>query len=196
MSLIICFDTETTGLPDWKSPSEAEHQPHLVQLAAHLVDTESWKVIQSMDVIIRPDGWEIPEEVSAIHGITTECAKQVGIPEKLALDMFLELWGGRLQVAHNTTFDRRIIRIATKRYSSEEVINCWQECGYECTGLLSKPIMQMPPYGRYGYKMPKLSEAYKHFTGEELQNAHRAIADVNACLAVYKSIKCLPPVAA
>jgi len=196
MSLIICFDTETTGLPDWKSPSEADHQPHLVQLAAHVVNTENWKVIQSMDVIIRPDGWEIPEEVSAIHGITTEHAKQVGIPEKLALDMFLELWGGRLQVAHNTTFDRRIIRIATKRYSTEEVINCWQECGYECTGLLSKPIMQMPPYGRYGYKMPKLSEAYLHFTGNELQDAHTAIADVNACLEVYKAIKSAPAEAA
>lgn len=188
MSLIICFDTETTGLPDWKSPSEAEHQPHLVQLAAHLVDTESWKVIQSMDVIIRPDGWEIPEEVSAIHGITTEYAKQVGIPEKLALDMFLELWGGRLQVAHNTTFDRRIIRIATKRYSSDDVCDSWHQADYSCTMVGARKVM--------GGKQPTLGEAYKYFTGEELQDAHTAIADVNACLAVYKSIKCLPPVAA
>lgn len=192
MSLIICFDTETTGLPDWKSPSEADHQPHLVQLAAHLVDSESWKVIQSMDLIIRPDGWEIPEDVSAIHGITTEYAKDVGVPEQLALEMFLELWNGRIQVAHNTTFDRRIIRIATKRYCGEDVIDRWHQCEYECTGLLSKPIMQMLPKGRYGFKMPKLEEAYKFFTGKELQDAHTAIADVNACLEVYKSIKCAP----
>lgn len=189
MSQFIVFDTETTGLPDWKSPSGAEHQPHLVQLAAHQVDSESRKVIQSIDVIIKPDGWTIPDEVAEIHGITTEYAHDLGISEKLALEMFLDLWGGRKQLAHNTTFDRRIIRIGTKRYFSEAVQDEWHECGYECTGLLSKPIMQMEPKGRYGYKMPKLSEAYEHFTGKELENAHTAIADVNACLDVYWGIQ-------
>lgn len=186
---LIVFDTETTGLPDWKNPSEAEHQPHLVQLAAHQVDIESRKITQSMDVIIKPEGWVIPEEVAEIHGITTEYAGDIGIPEAMALEMFLALWNGRPQVAHNTTFDRRIIRIATKRYSSEEVIDAWHGCEYECTGLLTKPIMQMEPKGRYGYKMPKLEEAYEHFTGRKLENAHTAIADVNACLEVYWAAK-------
>ena len=189
MNIGIVFDTETTGLPDWKSPSEAEHQPHLVQLAAHQVDLDTGKILQSMDVIVKPDGWEIPKEVSDIHGITQEHALAVGIPEKLALEMFLALLGGRVRIAHNTTFDNRIIRIATKRYSDEETINRWHEGKYECTGLLSKPIMQMLPKGKYGFKMPKLEEAYKHFTGKDLQNAHSAIADCNACLEVYLAIK-------
>ncbi|WP_177343736.1 hypothetical protein [Pseudomonas sp. 1D4] len=30
LKLLYTFDTETTGFPDWKSPSEAPHQPHLV----------------------------------------------------------------------------------------------------------------------------------------------------------------------
>lgn len=186
---ILVFDTETTGLPDWKSPSGGENQPHLVQLAAHLVEVEAQKIVQSMDVIIKPDGWTIPDEVSELHGITTDYAMAVGVDEKLALDMFLALWGRRKRVAHNTTFDNRIIRIATKRYSDEQTIEAWKAGEYECTGLLSKPIMQMEPKGRYGYKMPKLSEAYEHFTGKVLQDAHTAIADVNACLEVYFAIK-------
>lgn len=189
MSLILAFDTETTGLPDWKSPSEAEHQPHLVQLAAHLVNADSQKIIQSMDVIIKPEGWTIPQEVTDIHGITTEYAMDVGVSEKAAVEMFLAMWNGRTQVAHNTTFDRRILRIATKRYCDEATIDRWHDCDYECTGLLSKPIMQILPKNKYGFKMPKLEEAYKYFTGKDLENAHTAIADVNACLEVYFAIK-------
>jgi len=179
---IIVFDAETTGLPDWKSPSEAEHQPHLVQLAAHQVDINSRKITQSMDVIIKPEGWTISDEVANIHGITTEYAGDVGIPESLAVEMLIELWGSRKQVAHNTTFDRRIIRIATKRYFEEEVIDSWHGCEYECTMIGSKKIMPMT-------KNPTLAEAYQYFTGRELENAHTAISDVNACLDVYWAIQ-------
>lgn len=189
MNLAIFFDTETTGLPQFNEPSEGENQPHIVQLASHLVDIESQRIIQSLDVIVKPDGWVIPEEVSNIHGITTEYALQVGIPEKQALELFLSLWSGRKRIAHNTTFDNRIIRIATKRFCSEDVIDAWALGEYECTGLITKPIMQLPPKGRYGYKMPKLSEAYLHFFGKELENAHTAIADVNACMEVYFAAK-------
>lgn len=187
-NLKLIFDTETTGLPDWKEPSDSPQQPHLVQLAAHLVDVDAEKVIQTLDVVIKPEGWVIPQEVTDIHGITTEYAIRVGVPEKLALEMFLSMWDGRTRVAHNTTFDNRIIRIGTKRYFGEDIQTTWKEGEYECTSLLSKPIMKMEPKGRYGFKMPKLEEAYLHFTGKKLENAHTAIADVNACMEVYFSI--------
>lgn len=186
---LLFFDTETTGIPDWKTPSGDECQPHLVQIAAHLVNPDNREIISTLDVIVRPDGWEIPEEVTEVHGITTEDALRYGVPEPLALQMFLEMWRGRTRIAHNTTFDNRIIRIGTKRYCSEEVQDQWKEGAYECTGLLSKPIMKMLPRGRYGYKMPKLVEAYEYFCGQELQNAHTAIADVNACKDVYFAVQ-------
>lgn len=181
MNTAIIFDTETTGLPDWNNPSEAEHQPHLVQLAAHQVNLETFQILQSIDVIIKPESWDIPQETIDVHGITKEYAMDVGISERLAVEMFIELWGGRNRVAFNTTFDNRIMRIATKRYSPEHIVESWKEGPYECAMIASRKII--------GGKQPTLAEAYEYFIGKKLENAHSAIADCNACLEVYKAIK-------
>lgn len=133
------------------------------------------------------------EEAAEIHGITNEYATTVGLPEEHVVTNFMMLFEilhktNGVRVAHNTTFDNRIIRIALKRYFSDKTADLFKEATYECTGLLSKPIMKMEPKNRYGYKMPKLSEAYEYFTGKELENAHSAIADTNACLDIYWAI--------
>ena len=85
------YDTETTGLPLFREPSEHPGQPHLVQLAAALVDLDTRETVASLDVVVRPDGWTIPDDVAAVHGITTDYAAAVGVPESLALSLFLEM---------------------------------------------------------------------------------------------------------
>jgi len=190
MNLVCAYDTETTGLPDWKNPSDSHHQPHLVQLAAILADEDTGKVISTLDLIIQPDGWDIPQEVADIHGITNEIANEVGVNEMIAVALFLQMVGSAKRLAHNRTFDQRIIRIAAKRYFPENVQEKWAEKeNHDCTMMMAKPIMQMEPKGRYGYKSPKLSEAYQHFMGKELQDAHSAIADARACLDIYFAMK-------
>ncbi len=195
MNLKLFFDTETTGLPDFKAPSESAHQPHIVQLAALLVDMDTRETIQSMDVICRPDGWTIPDEVAAVHGITTQHALDVGIPESLAVSMFMELWAGRPRVAHNQQFDARIVRIALLRHQNQEAADDWKAGAAECTAILATPICALPPtekmkaVGRFHHKTPNLGEAYRHFTGKGLENAHSAMADVMACRDVYFAIK-------
>ncbi len=181
MNLSIPLDTESTGIPDWKIPSDDPTQPHLVQLAAHQVDLDTFEIHQSMDVIIRPEGWEIPQVTVDVHGITFEKAMDVGISEKLAVEMFLDLWNGSHRIAFNTTFDNRIIRIATKRYFPEDVQTRWKEGEYFCTMINARKIM--------GGKVPTLAEAYKYFTGKEMVNAHQAMADNNASWEIYKAIK-------
>lgn len=177
----VVFDVETTGIPDWKAQSEAEHQPHIVQLAAHLVDLDTREIQSSMNVIVKPEGWVIPQETIDIHGITNERALAEGIPEAEALQMFLAMWDGRKRIAFNTTYDNRIIRIATKRFCSEEVQEQWHQGEYECAMQLSRKVI--------GGKVPTLAEAYKHFTGKELEGAHTALADTNACMEVYFAAK-------
>jgi DNA polymerase-3 subunit epsilon len=190
MNRILFYDTETSGLPDWKSPSESENQPHIVQLGAILADAETREIISTMDVIIKPNGWVIPEEVSQVHGITTEKAIEVGIDEKEALETFLLMWDGCYRAAHNKTFDQRIIRIALKRFGTDEQCEAWaNKDDHYCTMQAAKPVMQMGPKGRYGYKPPKLSEACEYFTGKPLENAHTAMADARACMEVYWALQ-------
>lgn len=202
MSKALFFDSETTGLPLFSEPSEHPDQPHIVQLAGCLVDLDTRTTLASFDVIIRPDGWEIPAEVSAIHGITTEMAMDLGVPEAQAVDMFLALWGNRPRIAHNESFDARIVRIAIKRHldmRDEKLLvqlsDEWKAGQAECTARMTTPICRLPPTekmrlaGRNTPKTPKLTEAYRHFFGEEFENAHSALADVRACMDVYFAVK-------
>ncbi len=181
MTDIIVFDLETSGIPDWKTPSGGDHQPHIVQLAAARVNVETREVADFMDVLVKPDGWEITEELTAIHGITHERALEEGEPEEEVLDKFLGFWGGRKRVAYNTTFDNRIIRIATKRFSSDQIIDDWKAGEYECAMIGSRKVM--------GGRNPKLEVAYKHFTGKEMEGAHNAAFDVHATIQVYFAMK-------
>lgn len=177
MSQIIFFDTETTGFIKYGERSDHPNQPHLVQLAAILYDLELKKVVQSIDLIIKPDGWVIPEAATNVHGISTEYALEVGIREEDALSIFLRLAEGHKRVAYNTPFDKRIIRIATKRYSCDDEFNIWNDGYFECAMKAAREVI--------GGKNCKLAEAYTYFTGEKLENAHTAMADTLACMEVY-----------
>lgn len=196
MNIAIAYDTETTGLPLFSEPSEDPRQPHMVELAASLVDLDTHTVLSSMDVIIRPDGWVIPEEVAAIHGITTELALAVGVPEDLALGMFVKMWRrAAVRIAHNESFDARIIRIAQHRFNAPEAeLEAWKTGKAQCTQVLSTPILNLPPTEkmraakRFHAKSANLGEAFEYFTGQKLDGAHRAGVDVTACIAVHMAI--------
>ncbi|MGM0858620.1 MAG: exonuclease domain-containing protein [Pseudomonadota bacterium] len=180
MTPVLFFDSETTGLPDWKSPSDSEHQPHLAQLGAILADADTRKEMATLDVIVKPDGWTIPDEVAEIHGITTEKAIAEGIPEREALDMFIDLYRRcDIRVAHNTTFDNRIIRIAMKRFAPDVIANDeWKDRErYYCTLMNARKLFG----GKDGHT---LSEVYERLTGKTLENAHSAMADTRACMEI------------
>lgn len=195
MTLALFYDSETSGLPLFSDPSEDPRQPHIVQLGARLVDVETRKIIATLDVICRPDGWVIPDEVAAVHGITTEHARLVGISESIALGLLLELWGiSDVRIGHNETFDARIVRIAQHRFDDAE-LDKWKAGKAECTATLSSPILKLPPTPkmvaarRNHPKTPNLGEAYRFFTGKALEGAHSALVDVDACMTCYFAIK-------
>lgn len=183
------YDTETTGLPDWKSPSEAEHQPHIVEIGAALLDAD-FNVVEQYEAIIKPDGWVISEEMTAIHGISHERAMDEGVDEKVAVEAFLALHAkGSLRVGHNVSFDDRILRIALKRYLDDNTAEAFKAAPKLCTMWESKQIVKAPFKDKRGVKNPNLAEAYKFFTGEDIADAHRAMGDVLSTIAVYKGLE-------
>lgn len=194
---INAFDTETTGLPEYKQPSEDPCQPHIVEIAALLYGPDG-QLINSFEAIVKPDGWVITPEISAIHGITHEMAMDTGIPEKDALEGFLAIHAlADMRVAHNCSFDDRIIRIAMKRYMGDEAADAFKSGPNYCTALKSKPIMNLPATEamkktNFKVKTPNLQEAHKHFTGEEMPTLHRARADAEACAKVYFAMQKTP----
>jgi DNA polymerase III epsilon subunit-like protein len=185
MSKVIVFDTESTGFPDFPAPSEAPHQPHIVEIAAilHGVDGQAE---ETFSAIVRPDGWVITDEVAKVHGITHEMAMDVGISEAEALEGFLSLHArANIRAAHNINFDDRIVRIALMRYRSEEQANAYRDASEKfCTCNKSRAPVGLK-------KVPTLAEAYKHFFGEELQEAHRAMPDAQACARIYFALQAL-----
>ncbi len=196
MNTALFYDTETTGLPLFNEPSEDPRQPHIVQLAALLVDLDTRKTLASIDLIVRPDGWTIPAEVSAIHGITHEMAMDLGVTEDMAVGTLMQLWGeSRSQrsprIAHNESFDARIVRIALMRCDGPGLADDWKAGAAVCTAKMATPVCAIPPTEkmkaakRFHFKTPNLTEAVAHILGANLLNAHSAMADATACRDIY-----------
>ena len=192
MNLLTPYDTETTGLPLFKEPSDDPRQPHLVDICILAYDAGG-NLVDSFEAMVRPDGWVIPNEVAVIHGITTEMAMDMGIPEAEALDGFMAIHErAGLRIAHNIQFDDRIMRIALSRYRGKEAAEAFKSTPGYCTCQNSKNIVQCPPTAKmiaagFGkqFKVPTVAEALLHFTGEELVGGHRARPDTEACARIY-----------
>lgn len=190
MKKIAFFDTETTGLPIWSEPSNSDGQPHLTQLAVIVAHAETFEVLSKIDLTIRPDGWVIPAEVSKLNQLTTEYCADVGVSEKLVLELFLELVNDAQTIAaHNSSFDQRIIRIAMKRYGyNDAALIDWAAKDHFCTMRTANPVMGLVREDGKP-KLPNLSEAYQFYTSKTLENAHTAMADTQACFEIYKAMK-------
>lgn len=198
MDLILFYDTETNGLPQWNLPSDDPSQPHVTQLAAELCDEHNGNVLTSMNVLIKPDGWTIPTDLAEMTGITTERALDEGIPLEDALRQFTDMWTRViLRCGHNESFDARMMRIEYFRELEKEdpFHDKWKSAQAFCTQAKSTKIINLPPTekmikaGRRHAKSPSLAEAYEFFTGKKLEGAHNASVDLMACKAVYYGIK-------
>lgn len=188
------FDTETTGFANFGEPGYSPKQPNLVQLGALLVDLETREDVMALDVIVTPNGqFTIPEAASNVHRITTAKAEKVGMLLEHAVLPFRDMLAAAdFVVAHNTKFDKLVMERASAMVDigfDIDVQDLWlPKNQFLCTMLKSTPIVKKPSKRQTHanhFAWPKLFEALKFFTGEDLPNAHNAMVDVIACKKIF-----------
>ena len=184
--MYLFFDTETTGLPKYYGAplEELDNWPRLVQLAWLLLD-ENGEEQDGQNRIIRPDGFVIPEEASAVHGISTERALKEGIGIESALDEFVEaLESTKTLVAHNISFDEKIMGAEFLRQNLQPQFLAMPKI---CTMHKSTDFCAIET--ERGYKWPKLIELHEKLFGVSFDGAHDALADVRATARCFFELK-------
>jgi len=175
---LLIFDTETTGLYDWRADPSAPHQPRVVQLGAILVTlgAPAAEPICSLNTLIAPDGWTIPEAATAVHGITTADCRLRGIHGATALQLFIAmLLAADVAVAFNLDYDVNLIGVEGHRHNRPHI---FQEAHCFCAMRAATPLCRLPGKRPGDYKFPKLAEAHQLLVGAPLEGAHDALADV------------------
>lgn len=186
MDRILYFDTETTGVPlNYKAPSsDTNNWPRLVQLAWILTDEEGTR-IHTGNLVIKPDGFVIPADATKVHGITTQRAKEEGVPLAEVIERFKsDLDMATYIVGHNIEFDKKIVGAEMIRLGMKDELE--KKKSY-CTMQSSIDFCKIP--GKYGYKYPKLQELYKKLFGSEFENAHDAMSDIEATEKCFWELK-------
>jgi DNA polymerase III epsilon subunit-like protein len=157
MKLLI-FDTETTGLPLQKLPAEKKpgNWPHIVSISWVILDSSTNEILSQQNFVVKPLGWHVPLESTAIHGISHDMAENTGTYLPYVISKFLTEEYDAL-VAHNIEFDMNVLIHAIK-WDLELSLPLFPQ--QICTMKLSKQLCKLP--GNFGYKYPKLKELYFH----------------------------------
>ncbi|SNZ01201.1 DNA polymerase III subunit alpha [Flagellimonas pacifica] len=178
--MYLIFDTETTGLPKrWDAPiTDIDNWPRCVQIAWQLHD-EMGNLVEHQDMLIRPDGFNVPYEAEQIHGISTALAEEKGEPLHQVLEAFnAALNKAKFVVGQNVDFD---INIMGCEFHRMEVGNSLTELAVLDTCTEATAELCKIPGGRGGkFKLPTLTELHQFLFGEPFAEAHNATADVEA----------------
>lgn len=186
------FDTETSGLFDFAKPADADGQPRLASVAMLACD-DDLNLVAATSVLIRPDGWEMPPEATAINGLSQRLLNEHGVPVREVLWRYSEeISRGTVIVAHNEQYDTKIMRGEFRRAGMPDR---FAETRSICTMKGLVEACAIPKATGRGLKWPKLAEAVRLLLQRDHTNAHGCLPDAMACLDLLRWMKasgCLP----
>lgn len=183
--MYIVFDTETTGKAlSFSAPiTDFNNWPRMVQIAWKVFDRNGIET-DSQNLIIKPQGYVIPDDAIAIHRITNERAKTEGIPLEEALNKFASaIKNSKYLIAHNITFDENVVGCEFLR---EGMHNCIPDIQHIDTMKLTTEFVGIPNIrGRSGFKYPSQTELHQKLFNKGFEDAHDALADVTALANIF-----------
>lgn len=181
------LDTETTGLV--KQSNDFLNQPGICQIGIVILETElkkkrSWKEARVYSSFINPEiaVWE--EGAIKTHGITRD--KVADAPTFFeAFDTIAGLAQGcDTWCGYNTKFDRDVVWYQLLRYGFERSFP-WPRQELDVMQLVSDKFGEQ---GKRGTKFIKQTDAYERLFKRPLANAHDALADIRACVEIFKEL--------
>lgn len=171
--MYLTFDTETTGLFDFKQPADAEGQPRLCSFAAIIQDAKG-EEIDRAQWLIKPDGWSIDgTKAGEVNGHTDAELEAEGIPVRDVLGYWTEMISeGMIAAAFNAEFDCKVMRAELRRAGLDDL---FEQTPQTC-------IMRgLKPYQDQGLAMKRgqyvsLADACAFFELDQAE-AHKAMSD-------------------
>jgi len=183
------LDLETTGLPetisfhkyyDYKLTDKYDNS-RIISICIYLYD-DNENLIEKFYTLIKPVNFEIKN--SEIHGLTTEKLLSEGKEWGEIIEQIQEMIKkSKLIIGHNVNFDKNVLCSELYRNNYQNLANIIFQKETYCTMINGKNITKIE--SKYDYKYPKLSELYKHFFKEDIQNHHNAEYDVMNCAKCY-----------
>ena len=188
------IDTETTGLPlnDNLPYTDLKNWPYLVQVAL-IIEDDNYGILAKRNIILKPDGYTIPESATKIHGISNERAVKNGEDrDKVISFLDLALYKSDIIIGHNVSFDLNVIKSEIIRIKGIE--NALFEKKKHIvidTMKMGRNICKTPnlSFRTRLNKYPKLDELYYKLFNKHFNNQHDAMADVQAAYDCYYELK-------
>lgn len=200
---ILFFDTETSGLYNKKLAPDDPNQAHLMEIGAVLTsDYDPTNPEHSLQVLSHLSCYVTVPETTIVHpkafaatGLSVAKVNTEGIPLADVLRDFSKLvYDADTIAGHNLDFDINIMDVAYRLAKLPEYfLHIEGAAGLDNfvkydTMRESVDICKLP--GRYGYKWPKLIEAYQILVDTNgFEDAHSALADIKATIEIYKALK-------
>jgi len=176
--ILVCFDTETTGLDVQKE--------HIIQLSLVKVETDNWEILGQRDWYILPEGeFTIPAEAEAVHHISKEFLLEHGVSLRSVYDDLVAFTDGCDILSYNGNgYDAPILYYNLRRAGLSFDFNnrTWYDA------LLLERIHTAGQVDENGEKLHNnLTAAYTRYYGHPFEGAHNSLDDVMATIEVFKA---------
>jgi DNA polymerase III epsilon subunit-like protein len=186
----LVFDVETSGLPDYAAPADDLCQPRVAEFAGFLLeevaDTREIIISEPYSFLVKPDGWDMHPDATAVNGLTTAFLHEHGRAVGELLHWYtLTIQAGYVAATYNARHDCKMMRGELRRAGMDDLFEqtpntCLMRACQKRESGVTKAA------GKRGW--PSLADACRSFGLPVEEGPHRAITGAEAALGVFKAL--------